>query len=408
VSVAWSIDARRMLGAQALRGFAYGLATVLLAATLEHRGLSTWATVAVLAAVVAGTVLKSVVVGRWADRWGRRRTYAALYGLLAVTAVVFAWSSSPWLLAVVALTGTLSTDVVDSGPFTTIEQAMLADDLDGRELVRGFGVYNAVAAGAVVLGALSAVIPAWVRSAFPGAPGDERYFLVLALIGVLGVVVALSLSPGVDAATTEPADDRAALGASRPVVLRLSALFAVDSFGGGFVVQAFVGAWLVRRFDPSPGELGVVFAAMGVLQVLSFLAASILAMRFGLLLTMVFSHFPSNVLLVAVAFAPNATVAISLLLLRTTLSQMDVPTRQAFVMALVDPSERTAAAAYTGTARYVVRPAGPVLAGAAQSIALGAPFVIAGLVKGAYDVVLWRWASTVELPAHATFQEVAR
>jgi MFS family permease len=147
--------------------------------------------------------------------------------------------------------------------------------------------------------------------------------------------------------------------------------------------------------------LGVTFFAVGVLQTASFLAAGPLAERFGLLATMVFSHLPSNLLLVALAFAPNLTVAIALLLARVVLSQMDVPTRQAYVMALVDPTERTAAASVTNTARYLVRPIGPVLAGATQTFGLGAPFVIAGTIKSAYDLILWRWFRTVPLPEEA-------
>jgi predicted MFS family arabinose efflux permease len=185
---------------------------------------------------------------------------------------------------------------------------------------------------------------------------------------------------------------------SRSIVLRLSALFALDSFAGGFAVQAFVAYWLAHRFGASIAQVGVVFAAVGVLQTVSFLVAGRLAERFGMLPTMVFTHLPSNVLLAAVAFAPNLTVAVVLLLARTLLSQMDVPTRQAYVMALVDPEERTAAAATTNTARYVVRPIGPILAGVAASIGLGVPFVVAGALKSVYDLLLWRWFRHVPLP----------
>jgi predicted MFS family arabinose efflux permease len=179
----------------------------------------------------------------------------------------------------------------------------------------------------------------------------------------------------------------------------------MDSFGGGFVVQAFIAFWLAERFNASVTVIGLTFFAVGVLQTASFLAAVPLAERFGLLATMVFTHLPSNVLLIAMAFAPNLAAAIGLLLARVALSQMDVPTRQAYVMALVDPAERTAAASVTNTARYLVRPVGPVLAGATQSIGLGVPFVIAGTIKGAYDLVLWRWFRTVPLPDESPVPE---
>jgi predicted MFS family arabinose efflux permease len=182
------------------------------------------------------------------------------------------------------------------------------------------------------------------------------------------------------------------------VVVGLAGLFALDSFAGGFVVQAFIAYWLIHRFGASVAEVGVVFAIVGLLQTASFLAAGRLAQRFGLLNTMVFTHLPSNVLLAALAFAPNLAVAIVLLFARTLLSQMDVPTRQAYVMALVQPEERTAAAATTNTARYLVRPVGPVLAGAVASAGLGVPFALAGGVKCVYDVLLWRWFRHVPLP----------
>jgi predicted MFS family arabinose efflux permease len=180
--------------------------------------------------------------------------------------------------------------------------------------------------------------------------------------------------------------------------MRLSALFALDSFGGGFVVQAFVAYWLSRRFGASVSIVAVVFFAVGILQTFSFLSASRLGERFGMLPTMVFTHLPSNLLLVALAFSPSLSVAVALLLARTALSQMDVPVRQAYVMALVESAERTPAAAYTNTARYVARPAGTVLAGVAASAVLASPFAIGGVIKGMYDVILWTWFRRVPLP----------
>lgn len=395
-----STDARRVVGAQALRGFAYGFGSVLLGVTLDQRGFSSTEAGLVIAAVVAGTVLASVFVGRYADRVGRRRCYVTLYILLAVVGIAFAFSDSLWLLVLVALTGALSTEVVESGPFTSLEQSILAGELSGTTRTRGFGTYNAVASAAGSLGALAAGGLSLLRDWWAGAPRDERFFLVFVPVALAGALVARSLSPGVEVAPrrAEAPSGHARLGASRPVVVRLAGLFAMDSFGGGFVVQAFIAYWLATKFAASVGTIGVVFFAVGVLQTGSFLVAPRLAERFGLLPTMVFTHLPSNALLVSIAFAPNLTVAVALLLARTVLSQMDVPTRQAYVMALVTPEERTVAAAYTNTARYVVRPVGPALAGAAGSVALGLPFVIAGAIKAAYDVALWRWFSRVQLP----------
>jgi MFS family permease len=172
----------------------------------------------------------------------------------------------------------------------------------------------------------------------------------------------------------------------------------VDSLAGGFVIQAFVAYWLSTRFGAPVGVIGLVFFASGLLQAVSFFAAVRLSERFGLLRTMVFTHLPSNLLLIGVAFAPSLGWAAGLWLARVTLSQMDIPARQAYVMALVDPAERTGAAAYTNTARYLTRPLGPVLAAASQSLALGLPFLLAGIIKTGYDLALWRWFRAVPLP----------
>lgn len=388
-----------MLAAQAVRAFAYGLGAVLLGATLDQRGFTATQAGLVLAAVLAGTVLASLGIAHWGDAIGRRRSYAALYGALMITGIVFAFADSEWPLVAVALLGGLSTEVVESGPFTSLEQAMLAGELERRRLARGFGVYNAVATGAGSLGALAAAGIGPLRQGWSGTPSEPRFFLLLVPAALAGMLIARRLTPAVERpALTQATTPTPVLGGSRPVVARLAGLFAMDSFGGGFVVQAFIAFWLAERFDASVAVIGVTFFAVGVLQTVSFLAAGTLAERFGLLATMVFTHLPSNVLLVAIAFAPNLAVAIGLLLARVVLSQMDVPTRQAYVMALVDPAERTAAASVTNTARYLVRPIGPVLAGATQSFGLGAPFVIAGTIKGAYDLVLWRWFRTVPLP----------
>jgi predicted MFS family arabinose efflux permease len=261
-----------------------------------------------------------------------------------------------------------------------------------------------VAALAGSLGALAAGVPALLRRAGLGSLPDQRFFLLFVPIALAGAAFALSLSSGVEQpdANRLSAGRHRVLGRSRSTVLRLSALFAVDSFAGGLIVDTFIAYWFRVRFGVSTEVLGIVFFSVGILQTASFLAASRLADRFGLLHTMVFTHLPSDVLLVAIPFAPGVSLAIGLLLARSLLSEMDVPTRQAYVVAMVEPGERTAAAAYTNTARYVTRPLGPALAGAMQQIALGLPFVISGAIKAAYDLTLWRWFRHVPPPSPAT------
>ena len=317
--------------------------------------------------------------------------------MLAATGVVFAFAQRWWVLALVALTGALSTEVVESGPFTSLEQAMLATELSGAERLRGFGIYNAVGRRPGRSGARRRAPRAAPRSG-PARPSEQRWFLVFVPVALAGAFVARSLS---DPGRGSPSDrrPRTARGSGRRARWWFGSrgLFALDSFGGRVRrARRSSPTGSPQRFGASLGTVGVVFFAVGVLQTGSFLVAPRLAERFGLLRTMVFTHLPSNVLLAAIAFAPNLGVAVALLLARTALSQMDVPTRQAYVMALVDPTNAPPPPPYTNTARYLTRPIGPALAGAGQSIALWrAASCSPGRSRARYDLVLWRWFRTV-------------
>jgi MFS family permease len=378
---------------QGVRAAGYGFTAVLLGALLAARGFSSVQAGAVLAALIAGTALASLAVGRYGDRFGRRRTYAVFFLGIAAAGVVVAAGAPFWLLLVVALTGTLSTDVVDNGPATTLEQAMLAAEDAGTAKV--YGRYNAVGAAAGALGALAVTLPG-LGPHGRSAGVHAWLFLVLVPVGIIGAVLAARLSPAVEAgpgkATGPGARPRSGLGRSRAVVRRLAGLFAVDAAGGGLVTTGFLSYYFSERYHASVVALGWLFFAVSAVQAISVALAPMLARRFGLIATMVGTHLPSNVLLAAVAFAPGFPVAAVLLLARTTLSQMDVPTRQALVMTVVTPDERTAAAAVTNASRYTVRPVGPLVAGLVQQVALGAPLVVAGAVKAGYDVTLWAWA----------------
>jgi MFS family permease len=393
-------DIRRVYLAQALRALVYGFGSVLLGASLDARGWSSTEVGALLTAVVAGTAIMSVVVGTFGDRIGRRRAYTALFLALAATGLVFGLTTEFWALVAVALGGALSTEVVESGPFTSLEQAILPVGLDSKERTRVFGRYNAIASVVGSVGALLAGGPALLRDQLGWVPDDERFFLAFVPVGLLGAVVASSLSERVEA-EKRPSGLALPLERSRSNVARLSALFAVDAFAGGFVVQSFIAYWFRAEYGVSTETLGAIFFVVGLLQAGSFLVATRLAERIGLLNTMVFTHLPSNLLLAAIPLAPTLGAAIALLFGRFALSQMDVPTRQAYIAALVDPSERTAAAAYTNTARYAVRPFGPVLAGVSQQMAFGLPFFVAGSVKAAYDLVLWQWFRRVPIDGEA-------
>jgi len=376
-------DARRILLVQALRAFAYGLGSVLIGVTLADLGLSGVQVGLVLGALVAGTALVSIVLARSGDRIGRRRWYLALLVTMGLAGTVFALTGSVWLMVLAALTGTVSTEVVESGPFTSLEQAMLPSAAAGRDPTPLFGTYNTIATLAGSLGALGAICTRFVDVE------PQRFLLVYPATAAIAFGVALGLTATVEPRTTEPSEPRRPLERSRGIVTRLSGLFALDSFGGGFVTQAFLAYWFTERWGTSTATLGAIFFAIGLLQAGSFQLAVRLAGRIGLLNTMVFTHLPSNLLLALIPFAPTEALAIALVFGRFALSQMDVPTRQAYVVAVVEPEERTAAAAYTNTARYVVRPLGPLLSGPIIAVSLGAPFVIAGAIKSVYDLGLY-------------------
>ncbi len=393
-------DARRLLAVQALRAFAYGLGSVLIGVSLARAGRSGAQVGLVLGALLAGTALVSLLLARYGERVGRRRAYRLLLLGMGVAGTVFAVTTWPVALVLAALTGTVSTEVVESGPFTSLEQAMLPNTVAPQRRTWLFGRYNVVATLAGSLGALAAGGPALLEGGLPALPASQRLLLAYPLAAAAGLVVAAGLSPAVEADRHEPGGRGRPLQRSRGIVRRLAGLFALDSFGGGFVVQAFVAYWFARRFGASTELLGLVFFVVGLLQAVSFQLAVRLAERIGLLPTMVFTHLPSNLLLAAVAFAPNLPTALGLLLARFALSQMDVPTRQAYVVGVVDPSERTAAAAYTNSARYLARPLAPLVAGGLlQGAFIGAPFLVAGALKSIYDLGLYRLFRGVRLEA---------
>jgi MFS family permease len=377
-------DLRTILAIQGLRAFLYGFGSVLIGTILAAGGLSSTAVGAVFTSMLAGMALASIAIGRLGDRIGRRRAYGGLLLIMGAAGSVFAFTR--WLpaLIVAALTGTLSTDPNESGPITSIEQAMIGG-APGEERARVFGRYNATAYLAGSLGALAAGGPALFRRFFPALPADQRWLFAFPVVAIACTLLTMRLSVAVE---VEGRKD-ARLIRSRRAVRGLAVLFSLDSFAGGFVVQAFLVYWFHRRYGATTAQMGLVFFGAGLLQAGSSIAAGRIAGRIGLLNTMVFTHLPSNLLLIAVPFSPVLAGAVVLLLARSALSQMDVPARQAYVVAMVDPSERTAAAAYTNTARYVTRPAGPLVAGALLRVALAGPFVAAGALKMVYDFALY-------------------
>ena len=257
-------DARRILAVQALRAFAYGLGSILIGVTLARRGLSGFEVGIVLSALLAGVALASIAIARTGDRVGRRRWYTALFVVMGLAGAAFALTGETWLLVLAALTGTVSTEVVESGPFTSLEQAMLPSAAGGLDATRLFGTYNTVATLAGSAGALAAGLVSFLDVE------PQRLLLVYVVVAVVGAVLTLGLSDAVEPIVRP----RPPLERSRGTVRRLSGLFALDSFGGGFVVQSFAAYWFYLRFGVDPRTLGTLFFAANVFAGLSALVAS--------------------------------------------------------------------------------------------------------------------------------------
>lgn len=395
-------DTALLFAARTLRLFAYGFVAVVLVLYLSAIGLDDRRIGLLLSLTLAGDVVVSLYLTTRADLIGRKRTLVAGAVLMLFAAIAFIATRDFTFLVVAATLGVISPSGNEVGPFLAIEQVALAQTTRGSDRTALFAWYNLAGSFATAIGSLvgGLVSGAMLTRGFGPAASYRAPLLGYALIGLVLALLFTRLSPAVE--TTAKHEQKPSLfhlERSRGIVARLSALFALDSFAGGLVVQSIVAYWFYRRFDLSPAVLGSIFFGANILAGISALAASRIARRIGLLNTMVFTHLPSNVLLVMVPFMPTLPLAIGVLLLRFSISQMDVPTRQAFTIAAVGPAERTAAAGITGVARTSGAALAPLIA--VPLIASASidwlPFVAAGGLKIVYDLMLLRSCRRIHL-----------
>jgi MFS family permease len=399
-------DGRLLFATRVVRMAAYGSLSVVLVLYLAEIGFSEPQIGLLLSLTLFGDVAISALITSVTDRIGRRPMLMLGAGLMVVAGMVFALTRNPVLLTLAAIIGTISPSGAEVGPFLAIEQATIPQTTTEQQRTQVFAWYNLAGSFATASGALVAGLLVTVLQRAHVTP-LMSYRIIVLIYGLLGLVLAIlfnQLSPKAEVSahvshTSEAPQVWFGLHRSRGVVLKLSALFALDAFAGGLVVQSLIAYWFVVRFGIDAGVLGAIFFGANLLAGFSALTAARIANRFGLINTMVWTHIPSNILLMLVPLMPTLPLAIAFLLARYSISQMDVPTRQSYTMAVVDPNERAATAGFTTIVRTLASAVSPALTGILFGAALlNAPFFLAGGLKIVYDLALYRSFRTLRPP----------
>ena len=393
-----SPEARLLLIGRALRAFTDGYVAILLPVYLLALGLGKWEVGLISTATLLGSALMTLAVGHWGHRYPQRRLLLAAAWLMAVTGLLLAGFSEFWPLLLVAFIGTMNPSSGDVSVFLPLEHARLSEAAHGEARTFLFARYTFIGALCGAVGALATGIPdLLVHNGFTQLNAIRAMFVAYGLTGVAIFFLYRTLP---NHRVHEQAAPPTPLGPSRKIVVQLAALFSVDAFAGGLLVNTLLALWLFERFDLSLAAAGNFFFWAGLLSAGSQLAAPWVARRIGLINTMVFTHIPSSLCLIGAAFAESLPLALALLFMRSALSQMDVPTRSAFVMAVVTPAERAAAASFTAVPRSLAAAASPAIGGAMFAAGwLATPLVACGVLKILYDIAIWRAFSKVK-PVH--------
>ena len=399
-----SKDGRLIIVARIVRAFAYGFLSVILAIYLKLIGFNDLLIGLILTSTLLNSVVFTLVASFYADRIGRRKMLIAYAVLMSISGAIFFATSNYIALITAAFIGTINVTGTETGAFLSIEQAILPQTInDAKKMNTVYALYNMVGTFAMSAGILASGLPSILEHAY-GLNQIDSIRLLFVLysslgVGVVGIYFSLSKKIEAEEGITVANDNskiskplkQSLSPKSKQVIGKLSGLFAIDSFAGGFVIQSIVSFWFFTKFGVDLTIISYIFSIAGVLTAFSFIVAAKIADKVGLINTMVFTHIPSNILLIVVAFAPTLPIAVIFYLARMALSQMDVPTRQSYIVAVVKEEERTAAAGITNISRNVTQAASPSVAGyILQSLPfLSAPFVFGGVIKIAYDVILY-------------------
>jgi MFS family permease len=389
-------DARRVLLARSLRAFGDGYVAVLLPVHLAALGLDAFAIGAISTATLLGSALLTIVLGHVAHRLKRRHALVAAGALMAATGAGFAVVGGFWPLLVIAFVGTINPSSGDVSVFQPIENTVLAETVAADRRTAIFARYAFTGAISVAAGALTAGSVDWLAPLVAPETTIRALFVLYGAAGLANLALYRRLSPKAELSSDRPA---APLGPSRRHVYKLAALFSIDSFGGGLMVNSLLALWLFQRFGLAVSTAAQIFFVMGACAAVSYFAAVPLSRRFGLINTMVFTHLPANAFMVMAAFAPTLGWVFALLVLRSLLSQMDVPARTSYVMATVTPEERPAAASLAAVPRSLASAVAPLLSGWLLGLSVfGWPLVLGGGLKMVYDLALLRAFAHVKPP----------
>lgn len=396
-------DVRLLFAARIIRLFAYGFLSITLALYLTKLGFSGATLGFLFTLALLGDAVISLGITTRADRLGRRRMLIVGAVLIILAGLVFALTDNIIWIAAAAIVGVISPSGNEVGPFLSIEQAALTQSCAAEQRTRLFAWYNLAGSFATALGALAGGggLQLLLHGGLPEIVSYRAILIFYAFLGIVLIGIFAQLSSEVESRSSdEGLKRRLGLHRSRGKVIKLSGLFSLDAFAGGLIIQSLLVYWFHQRFGVAPAMLGGIFFGANLLAGISALLAARIAGRIGLINTMVFTHIPSSVLLILVPMMPNLTVAIGVLLLRFSISQMDVPTRQSYIMAVVDPDERSAAAGVTTIARSIGAMISPSLSGQLLAVPslMNTPFILAGGLKIVYDLLLYHSFRSVKPP----------
>ena len=396
ISFQWiSIDGKLLLCARIVRTFAYGFLSVILAIYLKLIGFDDILIGIILSVTLINSIIFTLFASLYADRLGRRTTLLLYTIMMSISGIIFYVTENPLALIIAALLGTLNITGSETSAFLSIEQSILPQTIkDNRKRNTLFGFYNMAGTFAMGAGILIANLPIIIENEleFDQIYAIKLLFLFYSLLGILVIGIYLKLSSAIEIKKEKTSKPIAEIltPKSKKIVTKLSGLFALDSFAGGFAIQSIVSFWFFTKFDIDLSIISYIFSIGSVLTAFSYIIAAKIADKIGLINTMVFTHIPSNILLILLAFAPNLEMAIVFYMIRMALSQMDVPTRQSYIVGVVEENERTASAGLTNMSRNIAQAISPSITGYIIGVlSLSAPFVIGGLLKIIYDITLY-------------------